>query len=106
MEVKRGLDLKHLKWDTKEKKYNEITAETPTIFQKIAACCFQLWGFDLEQDSGFTGNIDISIKRRNQFIHPSNNELEGSFKHKMEKIYAPVGFKLLMEQLAKVIQKF
>lgn len=99
--LRGGLDLKYFQWSSKDKKYDEVTAEKPIIFQKIAACCFQLWGFDIEQDKYFTGAINNSIKRRNQFIHPSNQEQKEWFK----KIYTSEGFRELIGQLSKIIDK-
>lgn len=105
--INGGESLKNYYWDHNNQAYQEkIPAgfdekRSPSTFQKIAGCSFQLW----EMDTTFVKQIYTSIRRRNEFIHPSKSELVGWLRQEVTKTYTPEGFQLLLTQLSEIVQK-
>lgn len=97
--------LHHYSWNTTTYHYELVSPSnfhnnTPSLFEKTAALCFQLWNYQQED----VQQLYFSIKRRNEFIHPSINALEGRLKEECYKIYTPEGFLLLLQQISRIVE--
>lgn len=101
------IPLKKYDWVKESNIYRPSEAQPkdwkPSIFDKITGLCFQLWNYnnqDVEQ-------LYYSIKRRNEFIHPTKpDEVKSQskkVKSECEKIYEASGYKILLEQLQTII---
>ena len=96
--------LHHYSWNTTTYHYELVSPSnfhnnTPSLFEKTAALSFQLWGYQQED----VQQLYFSIKRRNEFIHPSINALEGRLKDECHKIYTSEGFLLLLQQISRIV---
>ena len=98
--------LNHYSWDDQMKKYKKIDPPRfkngiPTTFEKIAALSFQLWKYkdtDVQQ-------LYYSIKRRNEFIHPSEKDLSEKLKEECKRIYNHEGYFVLLKQISDIVNK-
>lgn len=93
--------LKHFRYDKETYNYQEISPTSfknnlPSTFQKITGLCFQLWNYQQTE----VQKLYYSIRRRNEFIHPSENELTPKLKSECDKIFRPVGYSILLNQLS------
>ena len=98
--------LKQYFWDDQDNTYKLKTPpsfrnDIPTTFEKIAGLSFQLWHYtknDVRQ-------LHYSIKRRNEFIHPSENALSANLQTECDKIYISNGYSVLLKQISRIISK-
>lgn len=104
-QITKQQPLYHYSWNTANYKYDLVSPSnfhnnTPSLFEKTAALCFQLWNYQQED----VQQLYFSIKRRNEFIHPSINELEGKLKEECRKIYTPEGYLMLLQQISGIVE--
>ncbi|QKG79310.1 response regulator transcription factor [Tenuifilum thalassicum] len=104
--IKGPQELKQYRWDEEKNKYTftntpNFKNNLPTTFEKVAGLCFQL----LEYKDEDVQQLYYSIKRRNEFIHPSEKKLTDNLKTECDKIYFYEGYKILLEQVSQIIQK-
>lgn len=98
--------LKHFHYDKVARNYNEIEPPNfknnlPNTFEKISGLCFQLWNYrqaDVQQ-------LYYSIKRRNEFIHPSVTTLTANLQTECDKVYKSNGYSVLLKQISDIGSK-
>ncbi|GGZ35771.1 hypothetical protein GCM10007049_31270 [Echinicola pacifica] len=93
--------LKHFRFDEDTFTYQEISSASfknnlPSIFEKITGLCFQLWNYEQIE----VQKLYYSIRRRNEFIHPSENKLPTTLKSECDKIFMPDGYSVLLNQIS------
>lgn len=71
----------------------------PSTFEKTASLYFQL----LKYNDREIKDLYYSIRRRNEFIHPTKKEISKNLQKECDKIYNDVGFNALLQQLEKII---
>ncbi len=101
------IKLNQYKWDETLREYRIVSPqnfrnESPSAFEKIAGLSFQLWNFNQKE----IRDVYYSIKRRNEFIHPSENGSTGMLKKENTLIFEPEGFLKLFNQIKSFSNKF